>query len=231
MNINQRLYDTRLKMITSDIYADPFYFLKNIDLIRARKTMYPMYKIFYLKKKTQIPYKMNYVMENNKRFTERMGGIMNKKVSPKINNVFLELEERLKNNKQRNRSNKTRALTLENEKYATRVLTQKARILNVHYLNKLYKEKHDKYMELLLRPTKLKMNKKIKFHRTFNFKTKFPNISATSTDGFYSRYRSNTENVMETTNDQSKENSIELTEQRRNEMVHNKPGNLHSSNH
>ena len=132
MNINQRLYDTRLKMITSDIYADPFYFLKNIDLIRARKTMYPMYKIFYLKKKTQIPYKMNYVMENNKRFTERMGGIMNKKVSPKINNVFLELEERLKNNKQRNRSNKTRALTLENEKYATRVLTQKARILNVH---------------------------------------------------------------------------------------------------
>ena len=101
MNINQRLYDTRLKMITSDIYADPFYFLKNIDLIRARKTMYPMYKIFYLKKKTQIPYKMNYVMENNKRFTERMGGIMNKKVSPKINNVFLELEERLKNNKQR----------------------------------------------------------------------------------------------------------------------------------
>ena len=51
MNINQRLYDTRLKMITSDIYADPFYFLKNIDLIRARKTMYPMYKIFYLKKK------------------------------------------------------------------------------------------------------------------------------------------------------------------------------------
>lgn len=170
-------------------------------------------------------------MENNKRFTERMGGIMNKKVSPKINNVFLELEERLKNNKQRNRSNKTRALTLENEKYATRVLTQKARILNVHYLNKLYKEKHDKYMELLLRPTKLKMNKKIKFHRTFNFKTKFPNISATSTDGFYSKYRSNTENVMETTNDQSKENSIELTEQRRNEMVHNKAGNLHSSNH
>ena len=70
----------------------------------------------------------------------------------------------------------------------------------------------------------------MKFQRTFNFNKKLPNISATTTDGFNSRYKSNTENMMETTYSQSKENSLELTEQRRNEMIHNKPGYLHSSN-
>ena len=230
MNITQRLYETRFKMITSDQHLDPFYFLKNIDLIRSRKTMYPMYKTFYLKKKPQIPYKSNLVMENNKRFSERMGGIMNKKVVPKINNVFLELEERLKNNRIKTRNNKIRALTLENEKYANRVWTQKPIVLNAKYLKKLYSEKHDKYIELLLRPKKIKIHKKMKFQRTFNFNKKLPNISATSTDGFNSRYRSNTENMMETTYSQSKENFLELTEQRRNEMIHNKPGFLHSSN-
>ena len=230
MNITQRLYETRFKMITSDQHLDPFYFLKNIDLIRSRKTMYPMYKRFYLKKKPQIPYKSNLVMENNKRFSERMGGIMNKKVVPKINNVFLELEERLKNNRIKTRNNKIRALTLENEKYANRVWTQKPIVLNAKYLKKLYSEKHDKYIELLLRPKKIKIHKKMKFQRTFNFNKKLPNISATTTDGFNSRYKSNTENMMETTYSQSKENSLELTEQRRNEMIHNKPGYLHSSN-
>ena len=87
--------------------------------------MYPMYKKFYLKKKPQIPYKSNLVMENNKRFSERMGGIMNKKVVPKINNVFLELEERLKNNRIKTRNNKIRALTLENEKICKSCLDTK----------------------------------------------------------------------------------------------------------
>ena len=105
-----------------------------------------------------------------------MGGIMNKKVVPKINNVFLELEERLKNNRIKTRNNKIRALTLENEKYANRVWTQKPIVLNAKYLKKLYSEKHDKYIELLLSTKKIKIHKKMKFQRTFNFNKKLPNI-------------------------------------------------------
>lgn len=107
-------------------------------------------------------------------------------------------------------------------------MTQKPRVLNTKYLEKLFEEKHDKYLELLSRPMRLRNQKKLKFERSLNFKTKLPNISSTSTDGFYSKLRSSTENNMETTNEQSKENSLELTDHRRNEMIHNKAGSLYT---
>ena len=159
-----------------------------------------------------------------------------KKAKPKINNAFLELEERLIHNKKKTRENKERALTLENTKYTNRVMGQKARVLNARYLKKLFEENHDKYLELLSRPMRLnnknnKNNKKMS--RTINFKTRLPKISSTVTEGFYSkaRFKTDSSNLLSSTNEQSKDNSLELTEQRRNEMVHNKPGNLHSSNH
>ena len=228
MNINQRLYDTRIKFKTNAYNLEPLLFFKSIDLIRSRKTMYPMYQTFYKKNNPQIPYKSIFVMENNKRISERMGNIMNKRAIPKINNVFLELEERIRNNKKRNWDNRTRALTLENQKYTNRVMNQKAHVLNAKYLNKLYSENHDKYLELLLRPTKVKIKRKQKNEKYFNFKTRLPNITTTSTDGFYSRKRSNTENNLETTNDQSNENSLDLVDNKRQEMIHNRPGNLYS---
>lgn len=219
MNITQRLYDTQMKMITNDI--NPSFFYQSIGLINSRKTMYPLYKTFYLKKKPRIPYQTNYVIENNKRFSSKMDDIMNKKVTPKINNIFLELEERIKNNKKKNRENKIRALTLENEKYTNRVMEQKARVLNAKYLNKLYTENHDKYLELLLRPMKIRANKMKKNQKSYNFRTRLPNISQTSTDGFYSKGRYKTD--ISSTNEQSNENSLELKEHKRHEIIHGRP--------
>ena len=219
MNITQRLYDTQMKMITNDI--NPSFFYQSIGLINSRKTMYPLYKTFYLKKKPRIPYQTNYVIENNKRFSSKMDDIMNKKVTPKINNIFLELEERIKINKKKNRENKIRALTIENEKYTNRVMEQKARVLNAKYLNKLYKENHDKYLELLLRPMKIRANKMKKNQKSYNFRTRLPNISQTSTDGFYSKGRYKTD--ISSTNEQSNENSLELKEHKRHEIIHGRP--------
>ena len=51
MNITQRLYDNHIKMFSSDNNLHPSYFFQSIDLIRSRKTMYPLYQIFCLKKK------------------------------------------------------------------------------------------------------------------------------------------------------------------------------------
>ena len=56
-----------MKMITYDI--NPSFFYQSIGLINSRKTMYPLYKTFYLKKKPRISYQTNYVIENNKRFS------------------------------------------------------------------------------------------------------------------------------------------------------------------
>ena len=183
--------------------------------------MYPMYQTFYRKNNPQIPYKSIFVMENNKRISERMGNIMNKRAIPKINNVFLELEERIRNNKKRNWDNRTRALTLENQKYTNRVMNQKAHVLNVKYLNKLYSENHDKYLELLLRPMKIRANKMKKNQKSYNFRTRLPNISQTSTDGFYSKGRYKTD--ISSTNEQSNENSLELKEHKRHEIIHGRP--------
>ena len=227
MNITQRLYDTRLKMISSDNNFHPSFFFQSIDVIRARKTVYPLFQPFCLKKKPQIPYKMNYVIESNKVFTTKMDDIMNKKPRAKINKAFLELEERIKNNKKKNRENKERALTLENMKYTNRVMTQKARVLNAKYLKKLYSENHDKYLELLSRPMRLKNSKKMS--KTISYRTRLPYISSTATEGFYSKTRFKTDNnLLCSTNEQSKENSLELTEQRRDEMIHNRPGHIYS---
>ena len=156
-----------------------------------------------------------------------MDDIMNKKPRAKINKAFLELEERIKNNKKKNRENKERALTLENMKYTNRVMTQKARVLNAKYLKKLYSENHDKYLELLSRPMRLKNSKKMS--KTISYRTRLPYISSTATEGFYSKTRFKTDNnLLCSTNEQSKENSLELTEQRRDEMIHNRPGHIYS---
>ena len=221
MNGTQRLYDTRLKMITNDNNLQRLYFFRSIDLIRSRKTMYPKYETFYLNKKPHIPYKTNFVIENNKKFNEKMSDIMKKKIAPKINNVFIELEERLMHNKKKNRDNKIRALTLENERYTNRLMTQKAQILSAKYLSQLYAKNHDKYLEILLRPTKLRMNKKHKNERSLNYRMKLPNITNDN------KTRVKTES---TNNEPSKENPVELNEHKRNEIVHNRPGYLYTNN-
>ena len=224
MNGTQRLYDTRLKMITNENYLQPRFFFRSLDLIRARKTMYPKYEKFYLKTKPQIPYKTNYVIENNKKFNEKVDIIMKKKIVPKINNIFIELEQRLMNNKKKNRDNKARALTLENEKYSNRVMTQRPIIKNAKYLNQLYSQNHDKYLEILLRPSKLRNKMKIKNEKSWNIRTNLP-FKTNYRKWYESKLRVKTEN-----NDSSKENHVELNEHKRNEIVHNRPGYLYINN-
>ena len=55
-----------MKMMTYDI--NPSFFYQSIGLINSRKTMYPLYKTFYLKKKPRISYQTNYVIEIIKDF-------------------------------------------------------------------------------------------------------------------------------------------------------------------
>ena len=143
---------------------------------------------------------------------------MKKKVTPKINNVFIELEERLLNNKKKNRDNRIRALTLENEKYNNRIMTQKAKILNAKYLRELYAKNHDKYLEILSRPTMLR-NKKNKKEKSMKYRMRLPSITKYS-NWYDNRLRLKTDN-----DEASKDNTLELNEHKRNEIAHKKPGN------
>jgi len=49
-------------------------------------------------------------------------------------------------------------------------MEKNARVLNEKYLNKLYTENHDKYLELLLRPMKIRVNKMKKNQKIKNLK-------------------------------------------------------------
>jgi hypothetical protein len=74
---------------------------------------------------------------------------------------------------------------------------------------------------------RLKNSKKMS--KTISYRTRLPYISSTATEGFYSKTRFKTDNnLLCSTNEQSKENSLELTEQRRDEMIHNRPGHIYS---
>ena len=109
----------------------------------------------------------------------------------------------------------------EDNRCYKQISIEKARVLNAKYLNKLYKENHDKYLELLLRPMKIRANKMKKNQKSYNFRTRLPNISQTSTDGFYSKGRYKTD--ISSTNEQSNENSLELKEHKRHEIIHGRP--------
>ena len=61
----------------------------------------------------------------------------------------------------------------------------------------------------------------MKFSKILNFRTRLPNISQTSTDGFYSKGRYKTD--ISSTNEQSNENSLELKEHKRHEIIHGRP--------
>lgn len=221
MNSTQKFYDSAFCTIIGAQQLNPFYYFKSLKLINSRKTQYPSFDKFNIKKVSNLPYKDHFVIESNKKYKEKISLLRQKPVIPKINSVFLELDNRIKNNKFKIKNNEKRALTLENTKYNIRVRNQKPKILKAEYLKKMFIQNHDKYLELLLRPMKIRANKMKKNQKSYNFRTRLPNISQTSTDGFYSKGRYKTD--ISSTNEQSNENSLELKEHKRHEIIHGRP--------
>lgn len=208
MNFSQKQYELNLRLFSTDL-SDPSNYFNSLNLAKLRKNPYTSPKKYVIKHVNTEPYKDFYVINENKKIKIRLDNISNKPVEPILNNEYIEIEQRIKNNKEKNREIYKRGLSKENEKYSSRVFTQKPRIINTELLEKLYIETHEKYIEQL---KSKKINKNNKKTPRLYGKIKLPKIS-----GY---------NINIDLNENNK--SKELKNHGREEIAHQKPG--HSDN-
>ena len=156
MNFSQKQYELNLRIFSTDLSDSTNYF-NSLNLAKLRKNPYASPKKYVIKHVNTEPYKDFYVIKENKKIKIRLDNISNKPAEPILNNEYIEIEQRIKNNKERNRELYKRCLLKENEKYSSRIFTQKPRIINTELLEKLYIETHEKYIEQL-KPKKVSKN-------------------------------------------------------------------------
>jgi hypothetical protein len=235
MNNTQRMYDLGYSTVIGAKQLNPFCYFKSLQLIKERKTQYPSFDRFNLKRNNyQLPYQNIYVIESNKKFRNKIMSIRDKPVIPKMNTVYLQLDEIIKHNKGKIKEKNQRALTLENTKYIKRVKNQKPKILKANVLNKLFIENHDKYLEILLRNSRFrKMAAADKSEMKASF-IKLPNISTSgsgSKNAYSSKMHSQTEYNLDDENGHSNNNSsIEQKDHKHNEISHQKRGDVEKNN-
>ena len=142
MNFSQKQYELNLRIFSTDLSDSTNYF-NSLNLAKLRKNPYASPKKYVIKHVNTEPYKDFYVIKENKKIKIRLDNISNKPAEPILNNEYKEIEQRIKNNKERNRELYKRCLSKENEKYSSRIFTQKPRIINTELLEKLYIETHE----------------------------------------------------------------------------------------
>ena len=189
MNFSQKQYELNLRLFSTDLSDSTNYF-NSLNLAKLRKNPYTSPK--------------KYVINENKKIKIRLDNISNKPVEPILNNEYIELEQRIKINKEKNREIYKRGLSKENEKYSSRIFSQKPRVINTELLEKLYIETHEKYIEQLKSKKVNKNNNKTP--RLFG-KIILPKISAYN-------------NMDLNENDRSKD----LKNHGHKEITHQKPG-------
>ena len=148
MNFSQKQYELSLRMLSADLTDSTNYF-NSLNLAKLRKNPFASPKKYVIKHVNTEPFKDFYVIKENKKIKIRLDNINNKPAEPILNNEYIEIEQRIKNNKERNRELFQRQLTKENEKYSSRIFMQKPRVISTELLEKLYIETHDKYIEQL----------------------------------------------------------------------------------
>ena len=222
INSTQLLYDLGFSTITGARQLNPFTYFKSLENISQRKSQYPSFDKFIIKKENKIPYKDFFVVQSNMQYKTKISNWRKKPVIPKINTIYLELDKRIKNNKEKIKQNEKRALTLENNKYNIRVRSQKPKLLKANYLQKLYTENHDKYLELLLRNTRFRKNVP-SVNNIKNSLIRLPNISGYK-DGMFTKLRSRTEYNLDNENNDNSDNSVEQKDHKHKEISHHKQG-------
>jgi len=225
MNSTQKFYDLGFLTVNNSIQQiNPFDYLKNLRLIQERKTQFPTFDKLIMKKMPEIPYKSHFVMESNKKYKHKIKEMREKPVAPKINTVFIKLDQKIRNYKEANKIIKSRALTLDNHKYKKRIKNQKPILLKTEYLKKLFITNHDKYLEILLRNSKFR--KKIDKSSIDNkvYAIKLPDIS-TYREAVFNKFHSRTEFNLDS-EENSKDNSIEQKDHKYIEISHQKRGDI-----
>ena len=212
MNFSQKQYELSLRLFSTDLNDSNNYF-NSLNLAKARKNPFTSPKKYVIKHINTEPYKDFFVINENKKIKIRLDTINSKPVEPILNNEYIELEQRIKNNKERNREIYNLGLSRENEKYSSRVFSQKPKVISTEMLEKLYTETHEKYIEQLKSKNNTRNKGKDQPVRIYG-KIKLPKISA---------YK-NFDTVINENN-----KSKELKNHGHKEITHQKPGHFDSN--
>ena len=142
MNSAQKQYEFRARLF-NDNYgkkSDLSDYFRFLDEIRTRKNRYviPPDK-HVIKKIVYEPFKDPDVIEANRKNKIKLYTIMDEKPLPKLNNIYLEVREKIRNSKEKYREIAERALSVENSRFQERVFSQKPRIGELKILKKLHK--------------------------------------------------------------------------------------------
>lgn len=212
MNFSQKQYELSLRLFSTDLNDSNNYF-NSLNLAKARKNPFTSPKKYVIKHINTEPYKDFFVINENKKIKIRLDTINSRPVEPILNNEYIELEQRMKNNKERNREIYNLGLSRENEKYSSRIFSQKPKVISTEMLEKLYAETHEKYIEQLKSKNTTRNKGKDQAVKIYG-RIKLPKISA---------YK----NLDTVINENSK--SKEIKTHGHKEINHQKPGHYDSN--
>ena len=219
MNFAQKQYELSFNLLANSNRFNATNYFRTIDAIRSRPYQIPSPKNLIIKKVHNEPFKDFLVIKSNEKLRLRLDSIQSKPVIPKINIEYLEIEKRMKNNRERARYLYNRALTFENDKYSTRVFSQEPRVIKTKILEKLYEENHEKYINILKR-SKNRINEKGYGNYYYSSQIKLPRIIKKN------NLHSRTEANLDSDNEQPNNNSLELKDHKYKEISHQKQGHI-----
>ena len=131
MKYLQKLYDIKSQLFIKTKEIDASEYLYFIEQIRSRPNQYiiPQKKQIAIKRPTNEPFKDPFVIRDNKRNKLRIFNILDACSSPKLNYEYLEVKEKMRHSREKQRELSERALSLENAKFQERVFNQRPRVV------------------------------------------------------------------------------------------------------
>jgi hypothetical protein len=215
MKIAQKQYELGFKLLGGSQRFDTTNYFTSIEASRNRPNPFTSPKQYIIKKNLQEPFKDYFVLKSNEKLRLKIETIQSKPVIPKLNVEYLELEQRIKNNKEKSRQIYNRALSLENEKFVHRVFTQKPRVIHMKFLEKLYEDNQQ------IKSPRRNVNGNTIYKK---LKIKLPKISGYK-DWRYSIH-SRTEANLDENDESGNNNSLELKDHEHKEIKHQKQGHI-----
>ena len=148
MKICQKQYELGFLLLNSPNRFSINHYFNNLKLAKSRKNLYPPINNHIPKKTYTEPFKDYETVKSLQKLQLRIDTINERQPLPKINKAFIEIKTRINNNKGKTKELANRALSLENIKFTRRIMNQEPRIMKCKLLDKLYFEKHEKYVEM-----------------------------------------------------------------------------------
>ena len=223
MNAVQKNYEYKSRLLTNIKQLDSYEYFKYIEQIRKRPNHYSIStERNVIRKVIYEPYKDPDVIEANRRHKLNIYNIFKEPALPKLNSMYLELREKLKNNKDKCREIAEKDLSYENMKFQDRIFNQKPRIEEDCLFRKIPKIKivNKKDSDSESRKT-LRKSEKLRLPSINRHKEgKYEKLFQTEINPIRDEY-DNSNN-----NEQYVENADNMNDHKYNEISHQKQGHL-----